>query len=170
MERKIFLIADTHFGHENIIKYENRPFDDLKDMDEVMIKKWNSVVGKDDIVYHLGDVSFYNKEKTKAIISRLNGKKILIKGNHDKDSNQWWRDVGFFEVSEYPIILNEWVILQHTPPTYINEAMPYYYIYGHVHNTEMYQTITKTSACVCVERWDYTPVDIEEIKNLVVND
>ncbi len=164
---KKFFIADTHFGHKNIINYEKRPFQNIREMDEFMINKWNEVVSSNDIVYHLGDVSFYNKEKTKEIISKLNGKKVLIKGNHDDRSNEWFREVGFDEVSEYPIVLDEWVILQHEPPTYINDFMPYYYLYGHVHGTEMYQSVTKSSACVCVERWGYAPVDIDEIKRIV---
>ena len=135
-------------------------------MDSVMIKNWNRVVSKKDKVIVAGDVSFYNKEKTTEIIQQLYGKKILIKGNHDQRINQWWADVGFDEVSNYPIIYKEWFIIQHEPPTYINDAMPFFWIYGHVHGTAMYKTITKNTACVSVERWDYTPVELEKIIEL----
>jgi len=116
---------------------------------------------------HCGDVSFYNKEKTTEIISQLNGKKVLVKGNHDQRDNQWWLDVGFDEVSNYPFVYKEWFVIQHEPPTYMNEATPYFYIYGHVHGTDMYKTITKQTACVSVERWDYTPVELDKIIELV---
>ena len=78
-----FYISDNHFGHKNIIKYDNRPFNSVEDMDEVMIDRWNSVVGDDDTVYILGDFSWYKEEKTLEILNRLSGRKVLIKGNHD---------------------------------------------------------------------------------------
>lgn len=62
-------------------------------------------------------------------------------------------DVGFDEVYNYPIIYNEFIIMQHEEPSFCNDASPFYHLYGHVHNNEMYTTITKQSACVCVERW-----------------
>ncbi len=77
-----YFIADTHFNHENIIKYCNRPFKNSKEMNEYIISKWNSVVTKDDIVYHLGDVGFGSTEELKKLVSSLNGTKILIRGNH----------------------------------------------------------------------------------------
>ncbi len=164
---KLFLIADMHFGHENIIKYENRPFLNADAMDKQIVKNWNRVVSKKDTVIVAGDVSFYGKEKTEELIKQLNGRKILVKGNHDQRNNHWWVDVGFDEVSNYPIIYKEWFIIQHEPPTYLNDAMPYFFIYGHVHGSEMYRTITKQSACVSVERWDYTPVELDKIMELV---
>jgi calcineurin-like phosphoesterase family protein len=163
---KIFLTADMHFGHTNIIKYENRPFMGADDMDDAIIKKWNKVVSKSDTVIVAGDVSFYKKEKTAEIVQNLNGKKILIKGNHDQRNNAWWAEAGFDEVSSYPIIYKEWFVIQHEPPYYYNDATPYFYIYGHVHGSEMYKTITKQTACVCVERWDYAPVELEKIIEL----
>lgn len=165
---KIYLIADLHFGHENIIKYEKRPFMNADEMNKVLINNWNQKVKKEDKVFVLGDVSFLDEEKTKEIVSSLNGYKILVLGNHDRDKNiNWWYQVGFNEVYKYPIIFDEFIVMQHEPPTYYNDVTPFFYIYGHVHSTELYQTITKQSACVCVERWNYTPVDIEEIKRLV---
>ncbi len=168
---KIFVTADLHFFHKNIIVYENRPFDNIKVMNETIIKNWNQVVSKQDKVFVLGDVSFSNKEYTEYTISQLNGNKILVMGNHDRNRNtQWWLDVGFKEVSKYPIIINEFIVLQHEPPTYYNPSTPFFYIYGHVHSCEMYKTITKQSACVSVERWNYTPVDIEKIKELALSE
>ena len=95
----IYFIADTHFNHENIIKYCDRPFSNAKEMNEYIIQKWNSVVKEDDIVYHLGDVGFGTTEMLKELISRLNGTKILLRGNHDfKRGVNGWKEVGFSEV------------------------------------------------------------------------
>ena len=163
---KLFLIADMHFGHANIIKYENRPFASTDVMDAAIIRNWNNTVSKRDKVIVAGDVSFYSKEKTAEIIQQLNGKKILVKGNHDQRNCRWWMDVGFDEVSSYPIIYKEWVVIQHEPPAYINDAMPFFWIYGHVHGTDMYSTVTKNTACVSVERWEYMPVQLEKIIEL----
>lgn len=136
-----------------------------------LIQNWNSVVSKDDTVFHLGDVSAYiNKRKINNILSSLNGKKILVMGNHDNIlSVKEWLSVGFDEVCPYPIIYNEFIVMQHIPPQYINNATPFFYIYGHVHATEMYPTISSHSACVSVERWNYTPVSIDRIKELINN-
>lgn len=69
-----FIISDTHFGHANIIDYCNRPFRDVFDMDETLIRNWNEVVGKDDLVYHLGDFAFHkDKEDLMGLLSRLHG-------------------------------------------------------------------------------------------------
>ena len=81
---KVFFTSDTHFGHSNIITWCNRPFKDVSEMDEALIKNWNSTVGPDDVVYHLGDFAFGGSGFWKQILSRLNGKKYLIMGNHDE--------------------------------------------------------------------------------------
>lgn len=73
----VFLISDTHFGHANIIKYAGRPFDSVEEMNEAMVDNWNSVVKQGDKVYHLGDVTM--NSKSLDILSRLNGRKVLIR-------------------------------------------------------------------------------------------
>lgn len=74
-----YFTSDTHFSHTNIIKYCNRPFKSVEEMDEVLIANWNSVVKKTDQVFHLGDFGYNYK-----IAQRLNGHKHLIWGNHDR--------------------------------------------------------------------------------------
>lgn len=158
---KVFIISDTHFGHENIIRYCDRPFNNVKEMDKAIIDNWNSVVGKDDLVIHLGDVSFYNKDKTRHIITNLNGRKMLIMGNHDNHSESFYKDCGFHTVSRFPIVWNEFYLLSHAPLA-LSETTPYFNFYGHVHNDSKYVD-TLTSKCVSVERTNYTPIFIMEM-------
>lgn len=163
---KVFMISDHHFGHGSIIDFESRPFQDAAEMDRVMMERWNSVVGKDDKVFHLGDFSFLNKEKTQDILSRLNGCKILIMGNHDRGrSRSWWLDAGFQEVSEYPIVFGGFYLLSHEP-LYMNKHMPYVNVHGHIHG-QKYEG--KSYFNVSVEHWNYTPIPFEEIRAAVVD-
>ena len=157
---KTFFIADHHFGHENIIKYEDRPFESVEEMDSYMIERWNRVVKKGDKVFVLGDFSIYGKEKTREIVDQLNGYKILIMGNHDKGRTlTWWKERGFLRVIEYPIIFNEFYMLSHEP-LYVNDKMPYLNIHGHIHG----RVIEGNYFNVGVERIHYTPITLEEIK------
>jgi len=79
-----FFTSDTHFGHANIIRYCDRPFKDVSHMNEAIIERWNSVVSNDDTVYHLGDVALGPWDQWDSVLTRLNGHKILIVGNHDR--------------------------------------------------------------------------------------
>lgn len=156
----IFFIADTHFSEENIIRYENRPFENSAQMNETIISNWNNTVKEEDCVYILGD--FGANEQEAMVLQQLNGTKFLVKGNHDIASNEYYRSVGFKEVYDYPIILNEFWILSHEP-LYVNENMPYANLFGHVHSSPIFKTYSKQHYCVSVERIDYTPISFEEI-------
>ena len=80
----IWFTADLHFGHENVIKFSNRPFSTVSEMDEAIIKLWNKLVEPRDTVFVLGDFSFhYGATHTSTILARLPGNKVLIRGNHD---------------------------------------------------------------------------------------
>ncbi len=83
--KKVFYIADTHFGHANIIKHCNRPFESADEMDNTLIENWNNVVGKDDIVIVVGDFAFKGATHTEYL-AKLNGKIYLVRGNHDKSA------------------------------------------------------------------------------------
>lgn len=83
LTRDIYFTSDHHFGHENIIKFTNRPFGSLEDMDQELIKRWNSKINKNDKVYHLGDFGLCKADRMKTILDQLNGKIFLIKGNHE---------------------------------------------------------------------------------------
>lgn len=160
----IYFIADTHFGDEDIILYESRPYQNADSMNQDMIYRWNSVIGADDIVYVLGDFSVAGIEAD--ILSCLNGKKILIKGNHDKASNDYYREAGFSEVYDLPVILEHFWIMSHEP-LYINENMPYANIFGHIHSSPMYKTFSTHHCCVSAERIGYTPISFCDVKKFI---
>lgn len=156
----IFFVADTHFSEENIMRYENRPFQDIQEMNDTMITRWNQVVKEEDCVYVLGDFGADKQETT--ILHQLKGRKYLIKGNHDVYSNEYYRSVGFEEVYDYPIIVEGFWILSHEP-LYVNENMPYANLFGHVHGSPLFKTYSKQHYCVSVERTEYAPIAFETI-------
>lgn len=164
MNDNIWFTSDTHFGHANIIKYCNRPFSSVEEMNKTIIDNWNSVVGKDDIVWHLGDFSLGNKNNIE-LVKQLNGKINIVLGNHDTQHISKYYEVGFHRVYDRPTIIGNFFILSHAPLQWIKDDEPYANIYGHVHNMEMYNTFTKNSCCVCTERWNYTPVKFKNIIN-----
>lgn len=167
MQKKVFFIADTHFGDSNVIIYENRPFSSANDMDSMLVKNWNDTVSENDTVFVLGDLSFCNREKTTEICRSLNGEKFLVMGNHDTEDEQFYYECGFSGVSRYPIIYNNFWILSHEP-LYVNRNMPYANIFGHVHGNPIYKDVSERSFCVSVERINYTPVEISEIQKRIL--
>lgn len=155
-----FLIADTHFGDDNIRRYENRPFESVSEMNEKLIENWNSVVRKHDEVFVLGDFGAEGNEK--EFLSRLNGIKYLIKGNHDTKSNEYYRSAGFKEVYDMPVIFRGFWILSHDA-IYVNRNMPYANLFGHVHNNPIVKDFSSQHFCVSVERINYTPIEFATI-------
>ncbi len=161
---KVFFIADTHFSADPIRRYENRPFENVTQMDEEMIQNWNQIVSKEDVIYVLGD--FGAEQKEGQVLKRLNGTKYLVKGNHDVYANAYYRDAGFAEVYDKPVIFEGFWILSHEP-LYVNTNMPYANIFGHVHGSPQYQTYSKQHYCVSVERIGFQPIAFEIIKKAV---
>lgn len=161
---KRWIISDNHFSHANIITYTNRPFKDVEEMDNVMLENWNKTVGKNDLVYFLGDLTF----DIKKIVPKLNGKKIFIKGNHDfrKKLNPY----GVIFNEFYVPINNELVLMIHDPGN-IPKKWEGWVIHGHVHNhfPEEFPKINRRlkRINVCVEYWNYTPIDFKEIENII---
>lgn len=162
---KTFFIADNHFGDERIRLYENRPFANCEEMDRAMIANWNAVVSKEDQVYVLGD---FGAEGTEAeILSRLNGTKFLVKGNHDTKTNAQYREYGFAEVYDHPVIIEGFWILSHDA-LYVNTNMPYANLFGHVHNSPIIKDYSKQHFCVCVERIGYAPIEFPQIQKAII--
>ncbi len=161
----IYFIADTHFNHSNIIKYCNRPFKNTYEMNEYIIQKWNSVVKNDDIVYHLGDVGYGALQEIKEILQRLNGTKILLKGNHDfKIGTNTWKELGFLEVYKKKIILNN-LLLTHAPTEEVGENQ--INIFGHIHDKTLDERFNKDNhICVSCDVVDYTPVSMNALERL----
>lgn len=163
-----WFISDTHFYHNNIIKYCNRPFTTVEEMNETIIYKWNTVVKSNDIVWHLGDFCFGPKEYIPEIVKRLNGRIKLVKGNHDARTNNFYRESGFIEVYDYPVVVDTFMVLSHEPMPFVPSTM--LNLYGHIHDSPMYETWGNMCACMCVERHNYTPVSLEEIKQHYVKE
>lgn len=83
-----FFVADTHFGHANIIRFDGRPFATIEEHDDALIRNWNNTVGKEDDVWHLGDFSFRNARSVSSYLGALSGRVHLVRGNHD-DKGAW---------------------------------------------------------------------------------
>lgn len=131
---KKFYISDLHIGHKNILAFDNRPFFSLEEMTETIISNWNSVVGKNDSVYVLGDM-FWNNAEIPIVLPRLNGVKFLVKGNHDRVNEEMKKH--FVWIKDYAVIKDgkEHVVLCHYPIAHwINADYDYIHLYGHIHN------------------------------------
>lgn len=163
----IWVTSDTHFGHANIIKYCDRPFRSTEEMDKELIKRWNSVVKSDDIVYHLGDFGFGSRERIKELRRQLNGRIYLILGNHDRYPISFYYEAGFNRVYDRPILIQGFYLLSHAPIELLNKEIPFANIYGHVHDDGRYKDFGGNSACVCVERTDYYPIKLEEVQKKI---
>jgi calcineurin-like phosphoesterase family protein len=121
-----YLIADTHFNHQNIATYCQRP----ENFTELIIQRWNKTVQPEDTVIHLGDVQI--GKKSEWIMPALPGRKILIRGNHDRQQScAWWMEHGFTFACDGLKFRNMW--LTHEPSTALADGCQYN-IHGHLHN------------------------------------
>ena len=117
MNRKnIFFTSDWHIGHENVLKFCNRPFDDLVDMHKKIVKRFNATVTPNSVTYFLGDMGLCSQTVLKDVIDQLNGVKVLVLGNHDKKMHGMYNcgfDVVLYSADIY--IHNERVTMSHCP-------------------------------------------------------
>lgn len=175
----VFLVSDTHFGHAGVCRFlrndgtKLRPWDNPEEMDEEMVKRWNETVRPNDKVYHLGDVVI--NRKALSILHRLNGDKVLIKGNHDifrlEDYTTHFRDVRGYHV------MNNF-ILSHVPVHPDSKGRFAGNIHGHLHSNRVrlprgYDVKTNQILysddvdpwyeCVCVEQTDFRPISFEDV-------
>ena len=180
MTSKKFYISDWHYGHANSIAFDNRPFLDVKSMNEMLISNWNNVVSPGDVVYVLGDMFWCKQEEATAVLDRLNGTKILIKGNHDR-CNDGKFIKKFARVAEYMEVKDEdrHVVLCHYPIVcFKNNYHGWYHLYGHVHNSFEYNMMEHNrrlmhdlyekpcnmfNVGVMMPYMDYTPRTLDEI-------
>lgn len=139
----VFFTSDLHFGHRNILEFCKRPFNSVEEMDEALIENWNSVVKPNDFVFDLGDFAFAPNHRWYELLARLNGKHVLILGNHD--IIRWPGDnvMGLFHRVEQQMILkieDRWVYLNHYPflcygGTYRTPGAAVWQLHGHVHSS-----------------------------------
>lgn len=156
----IWIISDTHFGHENIIRYCDRPFKDAYEMDGVMIDRWNTTVKPQDHVYHLGDVTM-SQPGLHRVMPRLNGHKRLILGNHDNSAPM--RDyVKYFEKILVWRLFKP-IIFTHVPLHRESFGKADVNVHGHIHQ---HDSPKGPYINACVEKWDYRPVHIDEFFRL----
>lgn len=172
---RVFFTSDHHFGHENIIGYCLRPFDNVRNMNWAMTNIWNDVVGPRDIVYHLGDFAMGEPDDWPKFCKRLNGYKILVRGNHDRSAEKMLA-VGFDEVHDnivreidgvrmwmnhYPLNNEDDVRGKRRPPA----PSPYdIALCGHIH-----QHWRVKSGCVNVgvDVWGFRPISLAEIQSVL---
>lgn len=156
-----WFLADTHFGHANIIKYSNRPFASKEEMDTKMIENWNKKVGVDDDVYHIGDFCFMDQEKGQSILDRLNGRKHLVLGNHDKVGRrlkgwEWIKD--YHEMT----IDGQFIVLCHYAMRVWNRCHKgSIQLFGHSHGN---LPGNSQQIDVGVDVWDYQPVTLKDVQ------
>jgi calcineurin-like phosphoesterase family protein len=176
----VFLVSDTHFGHAGVCRFTRndgvtklRPWDDPDEMDEAMVKAWNERVRPNDKVYHLGDVVI--NRKALSTLSRLNGDKVLIRGNHDIFRDDEYR-VYFRELRAYHVMNG--CILSHIPVHIESLGRFGVNIHGHLHANRVRKArgvdartgellysddIDPRYHCVCVEATDFAPILLEDV-------
>lgn len=188
-----FYIADTHFDHKNVLKYDSRPFVDLAEMEAALIGNWNSAVSDEDCVYILGDFVWSGEDRWLELIAKLRGKKVLVRGNHDLTKRQIDGPDGeemctkilaqFERVADYLEITDggRHVVLCHYPILFYNGSYEpnSYMLCGHVHTTRENDYLDAFKRAVradpraglgniynvgCMMPWmDYTPRTLDEI-------
>jgi calcineurin-like phosphoesterase family protein len=162
----IFVTADTHFNHDNIRKYCDRPFDSVEEMNRRMIENWNNRVQSGDDVYHLGDFGWGSHASLHNILDQLNGRIYFIRGNHDKsikkalaDRFVWVKDYHELTTHGYPKIC-----MFHYPlRTWRSKHHGSYCLHGHSHG-KLPAPPGELTVDVGVDVWNYSPVSLEEIK------
>ena len=183
----VFFIGCTHFGHEKMYSFSRndgtkvRPFKSAEEGDAEMVKRWNATVGKDDKVYVLGDVAFTNKSL--KILGELKGRKILIKGNHDilkpGEYLKYFKDIRAYHKMEREVLSH---IPIHPGSLFRRKRGEYWLnIHAQLHNDAVMsidqpdaddafracQTEDPRYFSVCVERINYTPISLAEIRKRV---
>ena len=170
--RNVFITSDNHFGHRNIIAYENRDeklnIDTVEEHDNVLINNWNNVVKPGDLVLILGDFSFHKAERTMEILKQLNGEKVLIEGNHDciyLEDKQFDRKL-FKAIYDYKetsykgtkLILMHYMIQEFKHKDKV--VNPYLQLFGHIHSNPI--TVPRHSYNVGVDINNYVPIRLEQ--------
>ena len=181
---KIYFTSDLHFGHENVIRFDNRPFASVEEMDAELIRRWNVKVGRGDLVYVLGDMIWKTKnDEALNIINSLNGQIILIKGNHDRFLSNAKAKNELAAVKDYDDICvtledgttRRCVLSHYFIPMYNGHRYQGIHLHGHSHFTDEAdfeidlaeqlnkQGIRNEIYNVGCMYWNYEPVTLDEI-------
>lgn len=157
--KDVYMWSDQHFGHQNIIRYADRPFVEKEEMTEQLIINHNNIVGEHDICIWGGDIAFMGNVPANEILSRCNGYKILVVGNHDLRRKKL-KNLDVDEIHLVYAISNNTVdcVVSHFPLH--NLPWPYVNIHGHTHNNEE-QSVQHIN--ICVEHTQYKPVTLLSI-------
>lgn len=183
LQQGIYFTSDLHFGHQNILRFCNRPWKTTEEMDEALIANWNSVVGPDDIVFNLGDFAFAPNWRWKEILSRLNGHHYLILGNHDISRFPGEYIMSLFEGVEQQMILKidgRLVYLNHYPflcygGTWRDPKSAVYQLFGHVHSSpnisgkdsDKLVNLFPFQYDVGVDNNNYTPISWKQVEKII---
>ncbi len=158
---RVWFIADPHFFMpEAYLAVFERPYESVGAMHEALQTQWNAVVGEEDLVFVLGDVFMTRDAACFDILRGFRGRKVLIMGNHDENAIEDYLRVFDF-VSPSPICM-DFMVLSHEP-LFNNGKLPFFNIYGHVHNDVNCRDCTESSFCVSVERIGYRPISLAGI-------
>lgn len=159
---RTWVISDLHLCHKNIIKYCNRFFETVEQMNQYLIEQWNKTVGECDEVLYLGDFCLAGALKVEEMGQALKGRKMLIMGNHEGASMRTYHNAGFYKISPYPIY-KDGILFSHEPIA----DTPVPNVHGHIHNKslsgvnkpiEMYFNVSVD----VLPQWK--PINLEEIK------
>lgn len=176
---KLFITSDQHWSHRNIIDYCNRPFTTTHEMNKFMIDKWNEVVSDEDDIIHVGDVfAGGSKREYEHIVRLLNGKKHLVRGNHDRWSDELWKNRFTFSTVQEFLVLGKYFIC-HYPLSMHSKQKPHeiemiellreayklsgceYVFHGHSHNSKV-TDYPKNHYNVGVDNHGFYPIDFKE--------
>ena len=179
--KDFYFISDTHFNHKNIMRFCDRPYTSLEDMEKQMIERWNSVVKKDELVFILGDIIFGGSEIYERILPQLNGRKWLILGNHDyinikQGFKKYFEKIlnkAFITIDGVPIILNHEPLLCFAG----QDKNKRWQLFGHVHTTKYLKKscdfsrlellCTPTMYDVGADFNNYKPIGFKELKQII---
>lgn len=175
--RKYYFTSDTHLSHGNIIKYVNRPFKHADEMNETIIENWNKTVTKQDIVFHLGDVAFErDRNKLEWMLSRLNGEKHLIWGNHDKflktiKWSNYFQSAHDMRIVNIPPEANDGkrqriVLCHYAFRVWDQSHHGTWNLYGHSHGT-LPDDNRMLSCDIGVDNWNFTPVSMPQLNEFM---
>lgn len=158
----LFYTADEHYYHKNIIKYSTRPFANIDEMVEELIRRHNEVVKDGDVVVHVGDFSFASRKTTREIINKLNGTHVFLKGDHDSVIKRIYKNLEYLEIRKYRgqfIVACHWA-MRVWPMSHYGS----WQVCGHSHGKLKPQGLQYD---VGVDNNDFYPVSFEKLKSIM---